>query len=272
MKTTYHHAFNQSEGIGRTPQQAFNGMIRQGYKGEFDSWRKSHAGEAELKVIADACRSMRVMMPSNKSLTSYGDQFVKYEGHTPQKSSVDPLAAQVSKVPLGTLARGLTSQERALKEERHRLHHAQIAAARRVENDISGGKALTLEARNKARMTVNFSQITQPAEATMKPGEDQGAPAGTNTWKSLNRASWVGDVHSKTAVSRFELKSLKKGEWDDKANKQQNILHSLSKHAAETGECLKTLGGSKNGGLWCVSNQHDDTGEKISRFSFAKFV
>lgn len=273
-RTTYSHTFNLSGGVGSTPQQAFNGMIRRSYRGEFDAWRQGQASESDLKVLAEACRAMRFVCARSKGRPSlYAEDFPKHVGHVRQQPSVHPLAQQASNVPLGGLGNGPSSLERELKEERDTLHNSHLSMAQSLQSSMSRGEPLTVEARDKAKLKVNLSQYCSPPGATLKPGENQGPPAGSNNWQSTSRATWTADIHSMTSRAKNGGHSIvQKGDPDRKLKAQQFLLETLSKEAFDRGDSMKNLVGSKSG-VFCVSKKNDPLGKQsTSKFHYATFA
>merc|ERR1712232_718734 len=97
-----------------------------------------------------------------------------------------------------------------------------------------------------------------PKEHNM--GDDQGVPAPARNWKALARASWHGDVHSATQTTRHDITRLAAGEYERKDKKVRDAFN-------------RTFTSKSDGErMFNISNPKDPTGEKITRFTYAKYA
>merc|ERR1719263_1082088 len=88
----------------------------------------------------------------------------------------------------------------------------------------------------------------EPSNATHQFGSEATAPS--RDWKALSRASWTGDVHSKTQVAKHEHTQVKMGQKKKMDIVQYNKLGQLGqkRHA------------QKRTGIFDVRNSKDETG------------
>merc|ERR1719487_2246920 len=107
--------------------------------------------------------------------------------------------------------------------------------------------------------TTLVSQMNlEPTKATHELGAEALAPS--RDWKALGRASWTGDVHSKTQVAKHDHKQIKMGQMP-KQNLQQY---------GKLGKVGQKRHHQKRTDIFDVRNHKDLSGQTQSRFSYSK--
>eukprot|EP00928_Gymnodinium_smaydae_P065423 TRINITY_DN48578_c0_g1_i1.p1 TRINITY_DN48578_c0_g1~~TRINITY_DN48578_c0_g1_i1.p1 ORF type:complete len:393 (+),score=76.34 TRINITY_DN48578_c0_g1_i1:154-1332(+) len=229
--------------------------------GGFEDWAKS-APDEQVRALADTCRTVRFFGKKGGHATTYSTHFVEFDDTSAARCKLLGRDMTESKVPIGSLGRTSKAEETAF-QARQSFQDTCVEEARRRERDIFTGTSLRPEKR--MHMTGSFSHLIEVPEA-QKIGAEQGAPAPSRDWKALARASWVPDVHSKVQVARHAHNRIKQGE---KMNKELSNSKLFSKMCAERTEQYGHIK-SAHEPVFDVRNPKDSTGQKYSRFTYAK--
>lgn len=259
MRTT-NDGFFSSNGPSAmaTPGQAFDGVVKMGYRPHLDSWRQN-SSEREVKVFADACRAIRYLGTSvqGRDATSHHQHFPWYPEVKDWQPSDKKNSRNISNVPLGSLYAQSAAEAKA-GLVRKAMHDHEVAVARKREEDILAGAA-TKPGGQMSYPLQSFkdNKSLRQTDAAIKVGEDQGVPAPSAAWRSFARATWNPDVHAQRETEKHG-NSHRIGKLGEAARLQKSQSETLARVSQSSGE-----GG---GSMFDISNP-----KPASRFSFAKF-
>lgn len=188
----------------RTHPFVFDGLVRSSFKPHFDRWA-SQANESKVKVIADACRSMRNFNKPPEPPTCYKEMFPKYPAQFCQPPPDRNNKKNLSCVPLGMIY-AASSIEKECLARRDQLFRDELAAARKREADVLDGTALRPDKR-MAFSTVTFVPPDQSTAADCFKGDC----APSNEWKGEIKSVHNDAVHSKRQGLKFGVIHVKRG-------------------------------------------------------------
>lgn len=257
MQSTYSSSFCGAKSA-KTPHpgpKAFESVTDE-YRRSFDDW-KAKAPESQVRVIAEACRSLRYFNSPGLHSTTYLTDFPQYENMDEARCKLPQKDMTVSNVPIGDL-NGAGRGTNASAQARAQKHEDDISEARRREQGIFDGTLTAPDQRMRMTTTLVSQMNVEPTKATHEMGAEALAPS--RDWKALGRASWTGEVHSKTQVEKHEHKQIKMGQVP-KAD-----LWKYSK----LGRVGQKRHAQKRTDIFDVRNVKDLTGQTQSRFSYSK--
>lgn len=187
----------------RTSDFAFDGIIRKGFHPHLQRWRQQ-ADEAQVRVLADACRGLRNFITSKGPPTTYQEQFVKYTG---VPGGPDPSVSRktnISLVPIGAAGHSTEKEKEALVTREAAFRDGMIAAVKRQE-EIRSGHALKLENRPYIEIC-SFAVVDEAsAQQCLKPDL-------CPKWGSELKAKHNNDVHNKRQKNRLGITTTRRGE------------------------------------------------------------
>jgi len=198
---------NNFAGDGRTALKThgavFDGIVKNGFQPHLDKWRDT-ADESKVRVLADACRSLRNFTTSKGPPTCYMHMFPDYGSSNfrapPERNNKQNMSA----VPLGMIYNASCSEKAALKG-RDKIWRDTLTAAYSREGEILSGAAF----KNKPHWSLcTFPDV--PGGSTDQCLSYQKITS--RDWKSEGRSGWNDAVHSKVAGLKFGLTHVKRGE------------------------------------------------------------
>jgi hypothetical protein len=198
------HHFGSSDGQPgiRTTSHAFGGIVRKGFQPHLDQWWRK-ADENQVRVLADACRSLRVFVSTKGPPTAYKDHFPRYTDSEIQPSQPFDKQANLSNVPLGGLYDD-TAAQRESRAKRSRDEVEAIAAALKHQAGVRDGK--------QDQWKTPICCAPPPPKANnaltnMPPGHSD-----ANGWRSESKSRYTNDVHSTRQKMRYAVTLAQKGE------------------------------------------------------------
>jgi len=209
MGTSYGNFFGSTPepgGMFDTTAKAFDGVVRKRYQPDFDHWRES-ASENQVRVLADACRSLRYFNASGGPATSYNNTFANANEYKLSRPKDKENARNVSAVPLGSIYASDEEVQHLTREGRKAQHMATMQAAQRQVDMNRTLAGATLQEKPSMGTCIFTEPPPDTAHATF---EFSTAHPGNS--KSASRVSWHGEVHSKIQVKRHAHSAIKPGE------------------------------------------------------------
>lgn len=200
FQTSYENFFSPSgKFVGKTPDLAFEGVLRNDYKDEFSKWRKD-AQEDQVRVLADTCRSLRWVAAQQAGVSSeYLVQFPQHSEDAGEAPSPRKNARNLSRVPLGSI---YASPETSTFLNREFELTTKLSDTLARQTNLRQGRFQNQG--EKIAMGVCIYRNPGPLVAgTDEPCSgcmDHGVSS--NTWKSESRTAWQGDLHSKKQAQR----------------------------------------------------------------------
>lgn len=200
-KSDYGFAFHPKDGQPpvRTTSHAFDGIIRKSFQPHLERWWRK-ADENQVRVLAEACRSLRVFVTDEGPPTTYKYDFPQYIDARP--SPPFDKQAQLSTVPLG----GLNDDTAHQKESRAKLdqfNQDSLLKAINIQSERIKGK------QGKWKTPICCAPpppTNNNALACLKDGQSD-----ANNWKSECKSSYLNDVHSMRQKMRYDVKVPQKG-------------------------------------------------------------
>jgi hypothetical protein len=203
FQTSYESCFSpHGKYAGKTPDVAFEGLVRNEYKDCVRQWRE-RANEDQVRVLADTCRSLRwVSAQYAGSSTEHANKFIQHADEAHNTPSARVNARNVSRVPLGSIyahtddACYLDRQNTLIKKVND-LHQQQLSMTQ-------GSFGITGKTAVGACIYADASK-----EAGCAGCMDEGMSS--NNWKSESRAAWHGELHSKKQALKHSNKRFARG-------------------------------------------------------------
>jgi hypothetical protein len=195
-RSSYNNGHNGGQPGVRTHPNVFDGIIRNGFHPHLEAWKKQ-ASEDQVRVLADACRSLRNFVTTKGPPTCYKEMFPQYDQvhikPPPEKNNKKNLSC----VPLGCIYAATSAEVEALAG-RELAHRTMIADAFQREVDVLDGSALRPDRKHKFPGP-SFAEPPQAsAEMCLK-----GDMVDSIHWRSEGKTAWNNDVHSFGNASRF---------------------------------------------------------------------
>lgn len=209
MKSSYGNFFGSKPepgGMFDSTAKAFDGVVRKRYQPDFDHWRET-APEGQVRVLADACRSLRYFSNTGMPATSYNAVFANAGGHTGARIKEKSNSRNVSAVPLGSIYSQSEEDAAVVEEMRKDQMQATMEAAQR-QLDMNRTIA-SANFKDKPRMDTRI--FVEPPPDTAHASFEAN-PVHPGNSRSAARISWHGDVHSKVQVMRHGHAAIKPGE------------------------------------------------------------
>lgn len=206
MKSSYEHFHSPSgkHNIGNTPNQAFDGIIRNDMRETVHKWRDG-AQEDQVRLLADTCRSLRSMQSGKSS--EYSGSFMLHGPEALNSSSVRSNSRNLSSVPIGSVyAKG----DQSAFHQRQREQAAKLKDIMNRQELLRQGAAI----KKKSGMCV-YPGPTSPNEKITANKCFHEVPAsgssGIQNWRSEARWAWNPDLHTKEANQRHSNQQKSRG-------------------------------------------------------------
>lgn len=176
-------------------------MIKSRYKPEFDQWTE-RANENQVKVLADACRSLRYFTAGDQAPTTYHATHKDFPDHVSKAPrEKDNSQNRSEAVPLGSIYKKSEKEEQAEKMALEKKAATIVAAAKKQAEWRSGSPEATLDMTLSGTFEIPGATIHKNMQAMRG-----------SVLKSLTKESWHGKVHSYEEIKRHDHKSIKMGE------------------------------------------------------------
>jgi hypothetical protein len=205
FQTSYEGFFSPSgKFAGQTPEQAFEGVLRNDYAQHFAKWRKD-AREDQVRVLADAVRALRYFNSGEKPPTQYDMVHTHFPDHRPEALVEKKNSRNVSAIPLGSIY-SQSEEEAHIARKSQEKHQEHLLSATRRQ-DAWRKKSLTAE----DQLKMNVCTYSEVADSTIH--KTLKVTAGS-TPKSSCQEAWHSKVHSPLEVARHGHSFIKPGETD----------------------------------------------------------
>jgi len=183
----------------KTMPHAFDGIIKTSFQPHFERWR-SNADEEKVRVVADACRTLRNFVTDKGPPTCYKDMFPRYNAEFIKPPKEITNVKNLSGVPLGNLYSG--SNDEAIASHA-RLQEDLLATAIKKSHSVRGGEF-------GDKLTGSLCTYAPDPRASEK-NFLQSSVAPANGWKSELKHSFSTEAHSSRQLLRYGARPTRKG-------------------------------------------------------------